>query len=130
MPTMTPTQVPALTALVPMLHVASVARTVAFYQRLGFQPGTTFTPPGEAEPSFAWLQSGGASLMVVRAGAPIDPAQQAVILTLYCEDVPAFRGSLEAAGVAVGALTYPAERPRGRFRLTDPDGYDLAVTHT
>ena len=129
MPTMTQIQVPALSALVPMLNVASVARSVAFYEQLGFQSGTAFTPPGEAEPSFAWLQSGGASLMVVRAGAPVDPAQQAVIFTLYCNDVPTFRAALEAAGVVVGELTYPAERPRGRFRLADPDGYDLAVTH-
>ena len=99
MPTMTQIQVPALSALVPMLHVASVARSVAFYEQLGFQPGTTFTPPGEAEPSFAWLRSGGASLMVVRADAPVDPAQQAVIFTLYCNDVPTFRAALEAAGV-------------------------------
>jgi catechol 2,3-dioxygenase-like lactoylglutathione lyase family enzyme len=129
MPTLTRVDLPALRALVPMLHVASVARSVAFYERLGFEVANAFTPPGEAEPSFASLRSGGASLMVVRAGAPIDPTQQAVILTLYCGDVPAFHVALGHAGVAVEPITYPAERPGGRFRLTDPDGYDLAVTH-
>lgn len=129
MPTMTRVGLPALSALVPMVHVASVARSVAYYERLGFEVANAFTPPGEAEPSFAWLQSGGASLMVVRASVPIDPAQQGVILTLYCADVRAFHVALEQAGVAVEPITYPAERPRGRFRLTDPDGYDLAVTH-
>jgi hypothetical protein len=82
--TTTEVSVPALSAFVPMAHVASVPRSVAFYERLGFQVDNTFTPPDQTEPSFAWLQSGGASLMVVRASAPIDPAQQAVILTLYC----------------------------------------------
>lgn len=121
--------IPELHALVPMAHVASVPRSIAFYEKLGFEVRRAFTPPDQTDPSWAWVQSGGASLMVVRASHPIDAVQQAVIFTLYCDDVPAFRAQVQDRGLVVGELQYPPERPRGKFRMTDPDGYDLAVTH-
>ena len=122
-----PATVGTFTSLVPMAHVASVPRSIAFYERLGFAVRDLFTPPGQSEPEWAWLQSGGASLMVVRAGAPVNGAP--IILCLYCDDVPAFHALLRKAGVPVDEITYPPERPSGRFRVTDPDGYDLAITH-
>lgn len=125
----TESHVPALNALIPMAHVSSVSRSIAFYERLGFRVINAVTHSTETEPSFARLESGGASLLVVR-GIPVDPAQQGIILTLYCEDVVAFHAAVKDAGVAVENVTYPPERPLGRFRISDPDGYDLAVTHT
>jgi catechol 2,3-dioxygenase-like lactoylglutathione lyase family enzyme len=128
MVTATPANIGSVCALVPMAHVASVPRSIAFYERLGFAVRDLFTPPDQPEPNWAWLQSGGASLMVVRASAPISGAP--IILCLYCDDVPAFHAMLRRAGVPVEEITYPPERPSGRFRVTDPDGYDLAITHT
>jgi hypothetical protein len=113
-----------------MAHVASVPRSIAFYEQLGFEVHNVFTPPEQPEPSWAWLQSGGACLMVVRASHPVDAAQQAIIFTLYGDDVPGIRTLLQERGLAVGELEYPSERPRGKFRMKDPDGYDLTITHT
>jgi len=115
---------------VAMAHVASVPRSAAFYGRLGFAIGNSFTPPGVGEPSWARLESpGGAKMMIARASEPVVPAQQAVLFYLYCDDLPARHGALQAAGVEVGPIMRPFYAPRGEFRVTDPDGYVLLITH-
>jgi hypothetical protein len=48
----------------------------------------------------------------------------------YCEDVAAFRDKLLESGLEAGPITRPFYAPRGEFRVTDPDGYALMVTHT
>ncbi|MGH8003458.1 MAG: VOC family protein [Limisphaerales bacterium] len=119
-----------LDSLVPLVHVKSVPRSIEFYKKFGFAVGNTFTPPDQKEPSWAWLKSGGAHLMVTRAGEPVDARAQSVIFYIYCEDVPSFRGELQKNGVVVGEIEYPFYAPRGEFRVTDPDGYCLMITHT
>ncbi len=113
-----------------MPHVKSVPRSIEFYERLGFTVRNTFVPDGRSEASWAWLQAGGAHLMVTRADEPVEASQQAVLFYLYCEDVPAYRAALQAQGVEVGEIQYPFYAPRGEFRVTDPDGFVLMVTHT
>lgn len=120
----------ALTSLVPMAHVQSVARSVAFYRTLGFVARNTHTPEGGTEPVWAWLESGGAHLMLAQAEETVDPARQAVLFYAYCSDVAGFRSALIAAGVEAGPIATPFYNPRGEFRVTDPDGYVLMVTHT
>jgi len=39
------------------------------------------------------------------------------------------RDRVLAAGVVAGEMTYPFYRPKGEFRVSDPDGYVLMVTH-
>lgn len=126
------TPVPPLRTVVAMLHVASVPRAAAFYALLGFGVANTHHDPGCAdEPVWAWLQSPhGASLMLARAGIPVDPAVQAVLFYLYCDNVVAMHGALEAAGVTVGGIAYPFYCPKGEFRVVDPDGYVAMVAHT
>ena len=119
-----------LNSLVPMVCVQSVKRSVEFYRKLGFVEGNTHTPEGGEEPVWAWLRSGGAHLMVARASEPVDPEKQALLLYLYCPDVAAFRRSLIEVGVDAGPITTPFYAPRGEFRVTDPDGYVLMITHT
>lgn len=128
---------PPLRNIVAMLHVASVTRAAMFYAQLGLQVANTHHEPGcdederGDEPVWAWLQSQhGASLMLARADAPIDPAAQAVLFYLYCDDVAVMHAALAAAGVTVGTIAYPFYCPKGEFRVTDPDGYVCMVTHT
>jgi hypothetical protein len=113
-----------------MVHVKSVPRSIEFYEKLGFAVRNTFVPDGRSEPSWAWLQGGEAHLMVTRADEPLDAEQQAVLFYLYCPDVPSFRAALQSEGVAVGEIQYPFYAPRGEFRVADPDGFVLMVTHT
>ena len=117
-------------SLVPMAHVQSVPRSIDFYSKLGFEVGNTFTPEGSPEPAWAWLKSKDAHLMVAKASHPVDAEQQAVLFYLYCEDVAAARTELDRAGISVGPIQHPFYAPRGEFRLTDPDGYVLMITHT
>jgi catechol 2,3-dioxygenase-like lactoylglutathione lyase family enzyme len=113
-----------------MAFVESVPRSVEFYRKLGFEVGHSHTPLGEKEPTWAWLASGGAHLMVSRASEPVIPSQQAVFFHVYCDDVHGFHEELREANVAVSPIHYPFYNPRGEFRLTDPDGYVLMVAHT
>src|SRR6266516_1154217 len=111
-----------------MLFVQSVSRSIAFYAKLGFNVGNSFTPAADSESSWAWLHSGGANLMITRASHPVDATQQAVIFCLYCKDVQSFWTALQQAGVKVGDIEYPSYHPRGLFRLADPDGFDISVS--
>jgi catechol 2,3-dioxygenase-like lactoylglutathione lyase family enzyme len=119
----------ALASLVPMAYVRSMERSLAFYRTLGFVARHTHTPEGGA-PVWAELESGGARLMLALAEEPVDPAAPAVLFYAYCSDVAEFRNALIAAGVEAGPITTPFYNPRGEFRVTDPDGYVLMVTHT
>ncbi len=114
-------------ALIPMAFVADVPRSLEFYGKLGFLTGNTFTPPGAAAPSWAWLESGYARLMVARATAPVVAAQQAVLFYLYVDDVHATRAELDQLGLQPGPVETPFHAPDGEFRLEDPDGYVLMV---
>ena len=116
-----------MTSLVPMAFVASVPRAVAFYQKLGFALGNTFTPPDASEPAWAWLESGGARLMVARATEPVIPSQQAVLFYVYCDDIGATHAALDARGIAPGPIQFPFYAAHGEFRVEDPDGYVVMV---
>lgn len=117
-------------SLIPMAHVADVPRAVAFYQQLGFELRHTHTPDGCPAPTWASLQTNNAQLMLVLASHPVDRDQQAVLFYLYFADIHAVHLALKAAGLDVGTMTYPFYCPKGEFRLIDPDGYCLILTHT
>jgi len=121
--------------LVPMVFVADVERSIEFYRHLGFEVGNTFAPQGATKPSWAWVHSGDADLMhaqlmFAQASEPIVPDQQAVLFYVYTDDVEAARASLVEAGLNPGDITMPFYSPQGEFRLIDPDGYVLMITHT
>jgi hypothetical protein len=121
----------SLRSLVPMAFVKSVPASLEFYAKLGFALGNTHTPEGTTEPSWAWIRTdGGAQLMLAQASDPIDPGQQAILFYVYCDDAASFRDKLVGAGVEAGPIKKPFYAPRGEFRVTDPDGYVLMVTHT
>jgi hypothetical protein len=113
-----------------MAFVADVPRSIAFYEQLGFSVENTFTPPEAKAPVWASLHSGQARLMVAVASEPVIPEQQAVLFYLYTDDVSAARDALLAAGLNPGPIKTPFYAPRGEFRLVDPDGWVLMITHT
>lgn len=120
-------------AIVPMIHVADVERSVPFYQRLGFEIGNA-VPRGAAVKQWVWLYAPaaedwkrGPNLMLTRSSRPIDPGVQDVLFYLYASDLPALRSQLEASGLAPGEIEYPDYLPAGEFCLRDPDGYTLMI---
>ena len=115
--------------LVPMAFVADLPRSIAFYEHLGFSVANSVTPDGGDEPTWAWLESGGAHIMIAKASEQVVPEQQAVLFYLYADDVAETRDALAGAGLNPGPIATPFYAPRGEFRLVDPDGYVLMVTH-
>jgi catechol 2,3-dioxygenase-like lactoylglutathione lyase family enzyme len=114
-------------SLVPLIHVGSVPKSIAFYERLGFEVPYSYKAENETELSWAFLKCGGASLMLARATQAVVAAQQRVEFALYVNDVDAKHGELVAAGVKAGPVEHPFFRPRGQFRVEDPDGYVILV---
>ena len=118
-------------ALVPLAYVKSVSRSIEFYAKLGFRVRNTNQPAGEAEPLWAHLSADdGAQLMLGKATEPVIASQQAVLFYIYCDDVTAKHAELKKAGLPVGKIASPFYAPRGEFRVEDPDGYVLMITHT
>lgn len=116
--------------LVPMVFVSDVERSIEFYRHLGFEVGNTFAADEGTRPTWAWLYSGQAQVMLAAANGPIAAEQQRVLFYIYTDDVPAARASLAEVGLDPGEITTPFYAPRGEFRLVDRDGYVLMITHT
>ena len=121
-----------INAIVPMIHVEEIGRSVAFYRLLGFEIGNYVPRSGPMH--WAWLYAPkapdwkrGPNLMLTRAECAIDAHAQEVLFYLYAADLVALRGALLAAGVAAGEITYPEYLPEGEFRVADPDGYTLMI---
>lgn len=117
-------------SLVAMVNVADLPRSISFYEKLGLRVANSFAPDGADAMTWAWLERGSAQLMLAKASEPVIPERQAVLFYVYFDDVAATKAALEAAGIETGAIAYPFYAPRGEFRVTDPDGYALMVTHT
>ncbi len=115
--------------LVPMVFVADVERSMAFYKHLGFEVGNTFPEEG-AKPTWAWLHCGEAQLMLAAADEEIVADQHRVLFYLYTDDVAAARAKLAEEGLKPGEISKPFYAPRGEFELKDPDGFVLMITHT
>ena len=118
--------------LVPMIHVADVERSAAFYRLLGFEVGSCVPPAGPLH--WAWLYAPkaadwktGPNLMVTRSACAINPDVQEVLFYLYASDLAALRSDLLNQGVMAGEIGYPDYLPDGEFKLTDPDGYTLMI---
>jgi catechol 2,3-dioxygenase-like lactoylglutathione lyase family enzyme len=121
-----------LTGLVPMIRVADVERSAAFYRLLGFEIGNKV--PRTGSPHWAWLYAPkvdnwkhGPNLMVVRGESEIKPDSELVLFYLYATNLPELRNRLIAEGVNVSEISYPEYLPQGEFRTQDPDGYCLMV---
>src|SRR5262245_9158470 len=135
MPNPTTETTAPLTALVPMVHVADVERSAAFYRLLGFEVGNKVPPAGPMH--WAWLYSPqsadwkrGPNLMLTRSPCPIDAQSQQVLFYLYATDLIALRQQLLATGLPAGEICYPDYLPQGEFRLLDPDGYTLMIAQS
>ena len=116
--------------LVPMVFVADVEGSIAFYARLGFEVGNAFAAEGATRPTWAWLRSGEAQLMLAAADEEIVADQQRVLFYVYTDDVAEAHASLAEAGLNLGPITTPFYAPRGEFQVIDPDGYVIMITHT
>jgi catechol 2,3-dioxygenase-like lactoylglutathione lyase family enzyme len=115
----------AVSDLVPFAHVADVDRSVAFYERLGFEIAHDLIE--ENRRVWAFLERGDARLMVAEADEAVDPGAQAVLFFLYTRDLDGLRARLVAHGVPTGEITTGNPGPDRQMDVADPDGYVLMV---
>jgi catechol 2,3-dioxygenase-like lactoylglutathione lyase family enzyme len=108
-----------------MLHVADVARSIRFYEALGFELIDVEGDP--SCPAWARVHCEGGALMFLLAEEPIDPRAQSILLYLYAEDLPALREHLVARGLTPAPIERPEHMPSGEMRVDDPDGYVVLV---
>ncbi|WP_176718937.1 VOC family protein, partial [Methylophaga muralis] len=97
---------------------------------LGFVVTNSIVPDGETDPSWAYLQSEQANLMLGLASAPIDSTQQAILFYLYFDDIKQTHNIMAELGHKPGAINYPFYMADGEFRLEDPDGYVLMLAQS
>lgn len=134
---------PAVHALVPFVHVASVDESLAFYAHLGFVPDSRLADQSDRA-FWASAVSGKAKIMFAQSSGPINPDDQAVLFYMYSDDVKALRTHLLAKGLHDGSVfsgaagpnggrkvvfevTHPHYMPAGEIRVHDPDGYVILV---
>jgi catechol 2,3-dioxygenase-like lactoylglutathione lyase family enzyme len=111
--------------LIPFVHVRDVQRSIAFYERLGFDVKDTYELDGRLD--WAALESHDAQLMLAHASHPIERDKQAVLFYLYADDLAALREQLLANGVLVGEIRDGSPGPAREMGLVDPDGWCLMV---
>jgi catechol 2,3-dioxygenase-like lactoylglutathione lyase family enzyme len=111
--------------LIPFVHVGDVARSIDFYELLGFELKDTYGHDGRLD--WAALESGDAQLMLARASAPIERERQAVLFYLYADDLAALRDQLRANNIAVDEIVDGSPGPAREMTLADPDGWCLMV---
>ena len=115
---------------IPMIHVADVSASISFYELFGFRVMNLHPGPSDGPITWAWIESDAAQLMLTKASEPLDPRRQGVLFYFYCDDVAEAKASLEKDGIRTGEIGSPFYSPQGEFRVLDPDGYELMVTHT
>jgi hypothetical protein len=113
--------------LVPSLSVADVARSVRFYEQLDFLADGSVEEGGRVV--FASMHGRvqrAARIMFVLSDCAIPPSSG---MTLYCwtRDIMTLHERLIAGGLAPGPIHHPEYMVDGEFRMTDPDGYAIAV---
>jgi catechol 2,3-dioxygenase-like lactoylglutathione lyase family enzyme len=126
---------PPISGLVPMLHVADVARSIAFYKHLGFEVGNR--EPKDGPIHWCWLYQPaapdwkrGANLMLATSECPIQASAQSSLFYLYAADLVSLREQLLAQGLKPGEITYPFYLPKGELQLRDPDGFVLMIAQS
>jgi catechol 2,3-dioxygenase-like lactoylglutathione lyase family enzyme len=116
--------------LVPFIHVSDVARSIRFWEALGFRVVKRYEPNGRLE--FAGLEStAAAKVMLARVDRPSerDPDRPTPgFLYLYTPDLDAFRKRLLEHGIEPGEITDgPGPGPNREMCVHDPDGHGHMV---
>jgi catechol 2,3-dioxygenase-like lactoylglutathione lyase family enzyme len=113
--------------LVPFLHVTDVARSIPFYEALGFRVIKRYEPDGRLE--FAGLEAtSSAKIMLARVDDVPARESSPGFLYLYTPDLDAFRDRLIRSGIDPGRIEDgPGPGPTRQLCVRDPDGHGHMV---
>lgn len=112
----------------PFLRVGDVARSIEFYEALGFGVVKTYSPLGELE--FAALEATpSAKIMLARVDAvpERDPDAPGPGFLYLSSDLEAFRRRLIDLGIEAGEICGGAPGPDRELCVRDPDGHGHMV---
>jgi DNA-binding MarR family transcriptional regulator/catechol 2,3-dioxygenase-like lactoylglutathione lyase family enzyme len=118
----------ALFNLIPTTHVADVAESLRFYERLGFVEDGRYEHDG----TLSWASMHARSVRAARimfacADTPVDPDAQAVYFYCWSDDLTALHARLTEDGLEPSPIMHPPHMRDGEFHLKDPDGYQLII---
>jgi len=119
------TQASVIGKLVPFVRVADLARSVAFYQLLGFRVVQYF--PQSGRQTWASMQTGTAHLMLEESPDDINPRHQRILFYLYAANLTGLREHLRRNGCLPSEIADGTPGPKQEMRLSDPDGYTLMI---
>ena len=117
---------PGLRAMVPVLVVADVSRSVDFYRgRLGFVADSVYGEP----PYFAILSRGGFDLMLSRAEEPVHvrPPDGNWDVYVRVSDVAAEAAAIRAGGLALAKDPHDTDYQMREIEVLDPDGHRICL---
>lgn len=107
----------------PVLQVGDMARSVAFYNRMGFH-GDGWTDDG-GDVVFTVIQRGDVTIALQHTKGP-PPVNSHWAAYIYVEDLRALHGELKDAGLAVTEVRTGLPYGCDDFDLRDPDGHLIA----
>ncbi|MDE1178718.1 MAG: VOC family protein [Edaphobacter sp.] len=108
----------------PMLHVASIERTIAFYEKLGFR---LIDDDGCRPVGWARMHCASGEIMFLRAEHKIEATKQGFFFYLYTPELEVLREELFMQGITASEIRHPPYMPSGAMSLIDPDGYRIEV---
>lgn len=114
---------PAAAGGTPTALVTDLRRSIEFYAYLGFELKGRLEEEGD--PTWAWLATEGAELILNRAASPFEAGPE-VLLQLYARDLDRLREQLVAAGLTVESAQAGLAGARA-LAVRDPDGHRLLV---
>ncbi|HEX7880617.1 MAG TPA: VOC family protein [Candidatus Eisenbacteria bacterium] len=110
-----------ITRIIPMLPVASIARSIEFYRKLGFE-----TEKRNDEWGWAMLALGDCRLMLDQSIQRHPSGPRESILYLYPDDIEAYHREVRRNGLDIPDLDITFYGLT-EFRLDDPDGNRLWI---
>jgi len=111
-------------ACVPVVYVADIAASVAFYEHLGLAAQAEGQDSGWR---YSYLKAGEVGLLLAAGGTAWSTDPGPVHLYFRSDDVAGLEHTLQAAGVATEHLGYPDHAPGGELKVLDPDGHVLLI---
>jgi catechol 2,3-dioxygenase-like lactoylglutathione lyase family enzyme len=116
---------PRILTSTPLFVVSDLARSLAFYERLGFRANRTWGEP----PCFAMPRRDGVELMLSLAEDPgrVRPNGPHGVWDVYLRvaDLAAEKAALDAAGVAIARAPERTVYDMVEIEVLDPDGYRI-----
>lgn len=111
-------------SIVAATYVRDIAASRAFYELLGFAEQSS----GQAATS-AWssLRNGEYQVLLTSTKPQIDVPALPLLFYFFYEDIESVTAGLQAAGVALDHVGYPAHAAGGELKLADPDGNTLLI---